>query len=79
MSTIKQFTYHYTKNDISTKLYKGLKAIFFLGNQEFESFYSLICFYVLVSWLCHLILEIYFISDFIKRFTNNTHEQVVKT
>ena len=27
---------------------KALKQ-FFLGNQEFESFYSLICFYVLVS------------------------------
>ena len=26
---MKQFTYHYTTNDINTKLYKGLKAIFF--------------------------------------------------
>ena len=76
---MKQFTYHYTTNDINTKLYKGLKAIFSRKPKEFESFFSLICFYFLVSWLCHLILEIYFISDFIKRFTNNTHEQVVKT
>ena len=29
MSTMKQFTYHYTTNDISTKLYKGLRAIYF--------------------------------------------------
>lgn len=58
---------------------KALKQFFSRKPKEFESFFSLICFYFLVSWLCHLILEIYFISDFIKRFTNNTHEQVVKT
>ena len=35
---MKQFTYHYTTNDINTKLYKGLKAIFFSESKSLNHF-----------------------------------------